>query len=356
MSNTWGRKVKITIFGESHGVGIGAVIDGLPVGEAIDLQQVQLQLARRAPGNSALATPRKEADALEVLSGLFEGHTTGAPICGVIRNTNTRSKDYTPQLPRPGHADLAAYLKYNGFSDYRGGGHFSGRITAGLVAGGAMAMQILARRGIAIGAHIAQIENIKDDTFNQITSSLLQGLTESDFPLLNPQVQSAMTRAVLQAKQQQDSVGGIIECAVCGVPAGLGAPFFESLESRMASKMFSVPAVKGVEFGAGFGMASMRGSTANDDIILQNGKFATATNNNGGINGGITNGMPIVVRAAVKPTPSISQPQTTVDLTTRTETALTVTGRHDPCIIPRAVCVIEAAVALCILDAMETDL
>jgi chorismate synthase len=264
---------------------------------------------------------------VEILSGIFEGRTTGAPLCGIIRNTNTRSKDYHPELPRPGHADLAAYIKYNGFADYRGGGHFSGRITGPLTFAGALCKQILEEKGIKISAKIIRLAGIEGD-----------GLTPE------------MEAAVLDAKEQLDSVGGVISCEITGLPAGLGSPFFGSAESRLSAMMFSVPAVKGIEFGAGFSIADMRGSKANDPIAIEDGKFYTKSNNNGGINGGITNGMPLTFRVAIKPTPSIAQKQETVNLATMENETLEIHGRHDPCIVPRAVPVIEAAAAICILD------
>ncbi len=325
--NVFGENLKISIFGESHGAGIGVVVDGLPVGEAIDMEAVEREMARRAPGNSPMATARREPDKVEILSGLFEGRTTGAPICGVILNTDTRSKDYRPELPRPGHADLAAYIKYKGFSDYRGGGHFSGRITGPLTFAGALCRQVLERKGVSIRSKIVRLAGISGD-----------GLT------------SSMEEAVMAARSQGDSAGGVIQCEITGLPAGLGSPFFGSAESRLSAMMFSIPAVKGIEFGAGFAIADMRGSEANDPICIENGKFFTKTNNNGGINGGITNGMPLVFRVAVKPTPSISKEQETVNLNTMEKDVLSIHGRHDPCIVPRALPVVEAAAAICLLD------
>lgn len=358
MSNVFGNKVKVSIFGESHGNGIGIVIDGLPVGFAVDFDEISRQMQRRAPGNSALATPRKEEDIPEILSGIFNGKTTGAPICAVIKNTNTKSHDYTPQLLRPGHADFTAYIKYGGNSDYRGGGHFSGRITAPLNFAGALARQILSARGITIGAHIKSLENICGSSMlsSDINADLLNMLNKNDFPLLDESLKEQMVASVLAAKNELDSVGGVIECAAVGLPIGLGSPFFESMESRIAHMMFSIPAIKGIEFGCGFNIAQMRGSKANDEFYLHGESIKTKTNNNGGINGGITNGMPIVFSVAVKPTPSIARLQSTVNIVTNEETAFSVQGRHDPCIVQRAVCVIENALALCLLDAMESDL
>ena len=325
--NTYGEHLKVSIFGESHGNGIGIVIDGLPPGLAVDEDFIASEMARRAPGNSPLATPRKEGDQVEILSGVFNGVTTGAPICGMIRNTNTRSKDYTPELPRPGHADLTAFWKYNGYADYRGGGHFSGRLTAPIVFAGALCKSLLTQNQISIGSKVRQIGSVQGDGMNE-----------------------AMEEEILKARAEGDSVGGIIEASVKNLPVGLGSPFFGSVESRMASMMFSIPAVKGVEFGSGFDLSSMRGSQANDPITKDGDTIVTKTNHNGGINGGITNGMDVVFRVAIKPTPSISKPQETVNLNTGETATLEVHGRHDPCIVPRALCVVEAASAIVMAD------
>ena len=356
MSNVWGERIKLSIFGESHGPAIGIVIGGLPAGESIDEDEIRKEMQRRAPGNSELSTPRKEKDQVQILSGLMDGKTTGAPLCGMIQNTNTRSSDYDASRPRPGHADLSAYMKYKGFSDPRGGGHFSGRLTANLVFAGSVAKQILKRRGITIGAHIKQIGIVKDKAFGDINEELLINLTKEPFPLLDPTIEAGMREAILKAKEEGDSVGGIIECAACGLPAGLGEPFFDSMESTISSMMFSIPAVKGVSFGSGFDFAEMRGSKANDPIRIENDYIYTTSNHNGGINGGITNGMPIVCSVVIKPTPSISKEQETVNFDTMQNTTLSTHGRHDPCILPRAVVVTEAALALCILDQMGETL
>jgi len=327
MSDVWGNNIKITIFGESHGVAIGVVIDGLPHGVELDFDFIRAEMARRAPGNDAFSTPRKEADEVEILSGVFEGKTTGAALCGIIRNTNTRSKDYKPNLLRPGHADFTAFVKYDGFADYRGGGHFSGRLTAPLVFAGAIAKQILRGKNI------------------EITAKRLSPTDDQ----------------ILAAKADGNSIGGTIECVINGVPAGVGAPIFGSVESKISAMLFSVPAVKAVEFGAGVKFAEMLGSEANDEFYIKNSQnkcdlnenkyeINTKTNNNGGINGGISNGMPIVFRATIKPTPSIGIEQNTVDVEKMENTTIKVEGRHDPCIVPRAVVVIEAAAAVCILD------
>lgn len=350
--NVFGENLKISIFGESHGTGIGAVIDGLPTGELIDLDEISVQMARRAPGNSPLATSRREPDSIEILSGIFDGKTTGAPIAGIIRNTNTRSRDYSPNIPRPGHADLAAYIKYNGNADYRGGGHFSGRITAALVFAGALCRQILGRRGISVGAHVQSIRNIWDERFTGPTAEQLMGLGRMSLPVLNEAVIGQMESEILAAREAGDSVGGTIECSAVGVPAGLGSPFFGSMESRISALMYSIPAVKGVQFGAGFDITTMRGTEANDSIRTDGQAFYTETNKNGGINGGITNGMPIVLSVAIKPTPSIASRQRTVDLEKMENINFSVTGRHDPCIVIRALPVVESGLAIAIMDAM----
>ena len=351
MSDMFGEKLKIALFGESHGEGIGCVISGLPTGFSIDFEAIDRDMARRAPGNSPLSTTRKEPDQAEILSGVFEGKTTGSALAVLIRNTNTRSQDYQPHLPRPGHADYAAQVKYGGFQDYRGGGHFSARVTAPLVWAGSLARQLLAQKGVSLAAHIARIGAVEDTRFTQPDAAVLEELLRKPFPVLDDAVADKMAAEVLAAKAEADSVGGIIECAV-GLPAGLGEPFFDSMESQIAHLLFSIPAIKGVEFGDGFGMAQLRGSVANDPFRMENGRVVTATNRNGGINGGITNGMPLIVRVACKPTPSIGKPQQTVDLLTGEDTTMTVHGRHDPCVVPRAVPIVEASVALCLLDAM----
>lgn len=351
MSNVWGNKIKVSIFGESHGQGIGIVVDGLPAGFEIDLNEVDRHMQRRAPGNYEFSTPRKESDRVEILSGVYQGKTTGAPLCGLIRNQDTRSQDYHQELPRPGTADLTAHIKFKGFQDYRGGGHFSGRLTAPLTFAGSIARQILESRGVVIGAHIRQIDTIVDNLFEDILPEELRALSLSTFPLIEDRVRESMEEAIREAKADNDSVGGVVECAAIGLPAGMGAPFFESMESAISSMMFSIPAVKGIEFGSGFSLASMRGSQASDEITWNDGSFRTKTNHNGGINGGITNGMPLVFRVVIKPTASIGKSQTTVNLETLESTELLITGRHDPSIVPRSVVVIESGLALCLLDA-----
>lgn len=350
--NTWGENLKISIFGESHGGGIGIIIDGLPSGIKPDLDFVNSRMNRRRPGKNKMSTPRNEKDEVEILSGLFNGRTTGTPLCGIIRNSDTHSSDYTPSILRPSHADYTAYVKYGESRDYRGGGHFSGRITAPLVFAGAVAQQILTDRGITVGTHIAAIGNIKDNLYDpvSVTSEILNHMENSDFPVLNPECRSAMQNKIEEARKNADSVGGVLECGICGLDVGCGSPFFGSFESRMSAMMFSVPAVKGIEFGAGFGLAEMYGSAANDSFCINNGKISTVTNNNGGINGGITNGMPVIFRLAVKPTPSIGKPQNTVDIEKKENTVTQIKGRHDPCIVHRAAPVVTAAAAIAVLD------
>jgi len=355
MASDFGKKVKITIFGQSHSEAIGVVIDGLPVGEEIDLDAVQKFMERRAPGRNAYSTSRKEADLPRVVSGLFEGKTCGAPICAIIENTNTRSKDYDKlkDLPRPGHADFTAWVKYDGYNDHRGGGHFSGRLTAPLCFAGAVCKQILERKGIHVGAHILSIKGVKDTSFDavEISAKTLQEVAEKAFPVQNDAVGEEMQAVIAAAKEKGDSVGGIVECAITGLPVGVGEPMFDGLESVLAQAIFAIPAVKGVEFGAGFGVAELFGSENNDDFIYnEDGTVKTKTNNHGGSLGGIASGMPLVFRAAFKPTPSISMKQDTISISKRENDRLAVTGRHDPCIVPRAVPVVEAAAAVAILD------
>lgn len=356
MSSTYGETVKISVFGESHGNGIGVVIDGLPAGETIDMTAVLAQMARRAPGRDKTATPRKESDTPQILSGLLGDTLTGAPLCAVIANTNTRSQDYGNLLtkPRPGHSDYTAFIKYHAANDIRGGGHFSGRLTAPLVFAGAVCRQLLQKKGIQIAAHIAQIGTVRDTLFNPVAvdASLIQRLNRSSFALIDEGAEAAMRREAEAALRDKDSVGGMVECAVTGLPAGVGEPMFDGVEGVIAKAVFGVPAVKGIEFGDGFGLAAMRGSQANDAFRYENGSVVTETNRCGGILGGITNGMPVIFRAAVKPTPSIAQPQKTVDLQTGENAVLEIHGRHDPCIVPRAVPVIEAVTALALINLM----
>ena len=335
------------IFGESHGPAIGVVLEGVPAGLELDLERVQWELDRRRPGKDPTATARKEADRVEVLSGLFEGKTTGAPLAMVIYNSDQRSKDYESirYTPRPSHGDYAGFIRSQGCQDYRGGGHFSGRLTAPLTAAGAVAKQVLARKGVWVGAHISSIYGICDAPLGELEE--MKNVVNKPFPVLNDAKGEEMRQAILEAKEQQDSVGGAIECAVYGLPAGLGAPDFGcNVEGIFAQYLFAVPAVKGVDFGAGAAFSLMRGSEANDPFAVEDGRVVTTTNHAGGVNGGITNGMPVVFEATIRPTPSISLPQQSVDLRTGEETEIEIHGRHDPCIVPRAVPVIEAAAAL----------
>ncbi|MDR3255308.1 MAG: chorismate synthase [Synergistaceae bacterium] len=349
--NVWGNKLRLSIFGESHGDAIGVVVDGLPAGELIDRGGVSRDMLRRAPGRDAVTTARRESDGVEILSGLLGDRTTGFPICGVIRNSDARSRDYGTKL-RPGHADWTALLKYRGFADMRGGGHFSGRLTAPLVFAGSLAKQILSRRGVEVFARAASVARVSDPAFSGNSSALgYRAISGRDFPA-SEEAEEAMRAAIMEAKAAGDSVGGVVEAAAFGVRGGLGEPFFGSMESSVASLLFSVPAVKGVEFGDGFRLAAMRGSEANDAPYMDGDVIKSRTNHNGGILGGITNGMPLVVRAAIKPTASVSIPQETVDASDMSGTTITVAGRHDPCIVPRAVPVVEACLALCVLDAL----
>ncbi len=348
MRNTFGNAVSVTLFGESHGPEIGAVLDGLPSGIAVDEDFIRHQLALRRP-HGRISTARVEADELRIISGVFEGRTTGTPICILIPNTNTRSGDYERGLPRPGHADYSASQKYGGFEDYRGGGHFSGRITAALVAVGAIAISALRGRGVMIGTHISELAGIADQPFSDLPHDL-EALGQVTFPVLSEDAAERMRRTIEQAASEGDSVGGILETAVIGLPAGLGEPWFDTVESMLSHALFSIPAVKGVEFGAGFDFARMRGSEANDPFCVRDGRINTVTNHNGGINGGITNGMPILFRCAVKPTPSIYREQQTVDPAAMQPTRLTLKGRHDPVIVHRARVVVDSITALVLCD------
>lgn len=354
MSATWGNYLKLTIFGESHGKAIGIVLEGVPPGITLDKDFIHRQLQRRAPGQNKLSTQRQEKDQFEILSGYFKDKTTGTPMTFVIANQDQYSRDYTKQknVPRPGHGDYPGYVKYHGFNDYRGGGHFSGRLTAPLVLAGAIAQQLLKIRDIHIGSHIKSIYNIQDEQFNKIhiQSEQLESLKDKDFPVLKNAQGQKMKEAILEAKNDLDSLGGVIETAMINIPAGLGSPFFDSVESRLAHMLFSIPAVKGVEFGSGFDLSTMKGSQGKDEYRVEEGQIKTLTNHNGGILGGITTGMPIIFNTAFKPTPSIGQRQRTIDIEKMENIDLEITGRHDPCILPRAVPVVEAVGALGLLD------
>lgn len=359
MSSTFGKNLKISVFGESHGPAIGVVIDGLPPGQHINLSDVLLHLSRRAPGNDITATPRKESDIPEILSGLLNGTTTGAPLTAIIKNTNTKSVDYNnlKSNPRPGHADYTAAIKYKSFNDIRGGGHFSGRLTACMVFAGSICRQILKNYGIDIAAHIYSISSIYDQPLNplHVDSSLISRLNKSNFPLVDTNKEPIMRNEILSAKQDGDSVGGIIECLAQGIPPGIGSPMFDSVESKLSSIMFAIPAVKAIEFGLGFESSRIRGSQNNDQFFYDSGSVKTKSNNCGGILGGLSSGMPIIFRVAVKPTPSISLPQDSVNLNDRSNTKLQIKGRHDPCIVPRAVPVVESACAVALLDLIRSD-
>ncbi len=350
MSSTYGEHLHLSIFGQSHGPAVGMTLDGIPAGLPVDMEALQAFLDRRAPGRNAWSTPRREEDRPEFLSGILESHTCGAPITAVIYNQNTRSADYRAiqDCPRPGHADFPAQVKYGGFQDTAGGGHFSGRLTAPLCIAGGLCKQWLERLGIAIYAHIAVLAGVGGGSFDPVTPEVDK--IGKDFPVLDPQAGEAMRRAIEKARSQGDSVGGIIECAVLGLPVGLGEPMFGGMESRIASAVYAVPAVKGVDFGAGFAAAYLKGSENNDPYTLADGQIRPVTNRAGGILGGLTTGMPLIFQAAVKPTPSISKPQQSVSFSEKTVKTLEIKGRHDPCIVPRAVPVIEAAAAVAILD------
>lgn len=358
MSSAWGNSIKVTIFGESHGDCIGAVIDGLPSGIAIDMDSVERFMARRRPGKDPYSTMRKESDIPEIVSGMRDGVLTGAPLTMLIRNTDIRSKDYAENacLARPSHADYAAHIKYSGKNDKRGGGHFSGRLTAPLVFAGAIASQLLMKRGIIVGSHIKSIAHIADEPFGtDISAEMLQRLSAMDFPIINDFAGTQMKAEILQAKEACDSVGGIIECAIVGIKAGIGDPIFDGVENRISSIIFGIPAIKGIEFGGGFELTKKRGSAANDELYAEDGEVRCYTNNNGGITGGITNGMPVVFRVAIKPTPSIAKPQSTINLDTFQNSVIEIKGRHDPCIVQRAAPVVEAAAAIAVLDMLSEE-
>ena len=341
-----GAVLRLSVFGQSHAEAVGMTLDGLPAGLPLDLQRLQRFLDRRAPGRNDWSTPRREEDSPEFLCGLKDGKTCGAPLTAVIRNRNTRSGDYEQlrRLPRPGHADYTAQCRYGGFQDASGGGHFSGRLTAPLCVAGGILLQMLETRGIRIDARILSIAGITDN------APFTETVSEKAFPTVSDAEGVRMREAIAAAGAEGDSVGGVIECRACGVPAGLGTPMFDGVENRLAQLAFAIPAVKGIEFGSGFGAAALRGSENNDPYVFEGGSVVTETNHAGGILGGITTGMPVVFRVAVKPTPSISRPQKTVNLETRQPETLRVQGRHDPCIVPRAVPVVEAVAAIAIAD------
>ena len=357
MGSTWGNAIKISVFGESHGTGIGVVIDGFPSGVAYDEAFVLREMERRAPGRNKQSTQRKEPDLPVIQSGIYNGKTTGTPICALIQNLNQRSGDYAALAaqPRPGHADYTGMVRYKSCNDPRGGGHFSGRLTAPLVFAGAMCKLWLKTQGVLVGSHIQSIAQIQDMPFDDvdIQPEQLETLRNADYPINNPRALDAMLAAIEEAREAQDSVGGVIECAAIGLPAGIGSPMLDTVEGRLSSLLFGVPAVKGVEFGAGFAFAALRGSHANDTFYQDGGTVKTETNNNGGVNGGITNGMPLVFRVCIKPTPSISSVQQTLNIQTGKVEPLSIHGRHDPCIVTRAAPVVEAACAIALADLLR---
>ncbi len=373
MSSSFGNNIKLTIFGQSHSKGIGMTLEGIPAGKKIDFDRLYSFMERRAPGRNAYSTPRKEADKPEFLSGVVGDTTCGTPITAVIYNTNTRSQDYDilKDIPRPGHADYTGFVRYGESRDYTGGGHFSGRLTAPMCIAGGIVLQLLAEKGIFVSTRIASIGGVRDE--GNLTEYCLRGYksgsaeglrdngnadtemfrnpgAEGDFPTISDEQGRKMQAVIAEKKAEGDSVGGVIECAIFGVPAGVGDPMFDGIENRLAQIIFGIPAVKGLEFGNGFEAAEITGSQNNDPFYLENGQVKTGTNNCGGILGGISDGMPITFRVAFKPTPSIAKEQDSVNLTTMEETKLVVPGRHDPCIVPRAVPVVEAAAALAIYD------
>ncbi|MBQ8556321.1 MAG: chorismate synthase [Clostridia bacterium] len=353
MSSSYGQQLKLSLFGQSHGEAIGVTLDGFPAGMVIDQEHLLSEMARRAPGQSALTTARKEPDAPEFLSGVLDGRTTGQPICAIIRNTNQRSRDYgeSVDLLRPGHADYTGHVRYFGFEDWRGGGSFSGRLTAPIVLAGALCSQWLERQGVKLACHVQRLGDVQDASFMQADPAADYSYMKSmHLPVLTQGLDTRMEEAAMAARNTCDSIGGVLECMITGLPAGLGAPFFDSVESQISHLLFSVPAVKGVEFGEGFGFAALRGSQANDAFRMVDGRIVTTTNHSGGINGGITNGMPVIFRCVIRPTPSIAQKQETVSIRTGENAELEIKGRHDPCILPRAVPVIEAMAAIAVMD------
>ena len=357
MSSIWSHNISVSVFGESHGPAIGVVMDNLPAGEYIDMEKLMEFMARRAPKKNKTSTQRRESDMPQILSGFLNGRTTGTPLCAFINNNDTHSQDYNniARLARPGHADYTGALRYGGFNDVRGGGHFSGRLTAPLCFAGAVAGQILEKRGIYTGAHILEIHGIKDDAIDNVsvTREQVVEMRKAEFPVLNVEKGKEMITDIEKAFMCQDSVGGIVECGSVNVPAGIGSPIFDGLENSIASLIFGIPAVKGLEFGVGFNCAKMLGSENNDEFYVNDaGHIVTRTNNHGGILGGISSGMPISLRVAFKPTPSISKPQHTVDMKNMSNDVIQVKGRHDPCIVPRAVPVVEAAVNIALLSHM----
>ena len=357
MSSTYGEHLKLSIFGQSHAPAIGMTLDGIPAGLPVDLEALQAFLNRRAPGQNDYSTPRKEEDRPEFLSGVLNGFTCGAPLAAIIRNTNTRSGDYAnlKDCPRPGHADYTAQVKYGGYQDTAGGGHFSGRLTAPLTAIGGICLELLERRGVTVGAHAFAVADVQDAPVDseQLTPAQLMEVRGRELPVFDEAAGARMREAILAAKADGDSVGGVLELFALGLPGGLGDPMFAGVENRLAAALFGIPAVRGVEFGDGFSAARLRGSAHNDAYCQKGGRIGTKTNHHGGVIGGITTGEPLVVRMAVKPTPSIAMAQRTLDMATGEETVLSIQGRHDPCIALRAVPVMEAVAAIVLLDLMQ---
>lgn len=357
--NTTGHKLRVTVFGQSHAQAIGCVVDGLPAGFRPDMDRLAAFMARRAPGRDPWSTKRKEADTPEILSGMVDGVLCGAPVSAVIYNSDHHSKDYEGlrRTPRPSHADYTAWVKYGESYDIRGGGQFSGRLTAPLCFAGALALQVLEQRGITVAGHIAAIAGIEDETpdFARVDRDALLALPEKPFPVFSHSAGEAMAQAIEAARMEADSVGGVIRCFALGLPAGVGEPMFDGVENRLAAALFSIPAVRGVSFGDGFAAAGMRGSQHNDPFVIEENTVRTRTNHAGGVLGGITTGMPLVVNVAIKPTASIGREQDTVDLKEMANTTLTVHGRHDPCIVPRALPVVEAVTALTLLDMLMEE-
>jgi len=349
--STYGKIIEINLFGESHGSAIGIVINNLPAGIKLDLDKFDEALSKRRPKGEE-STKRREQDNYEIVSGFFKGRTTGSPFTVLIRNSDTRSKDYNPNILRPSHADYTAYKKYNGFNDFRGGGHFSGRITAPLMILGAICSQILRQKGILVGSHIYSIKDLKDNYFNNdnLDIKTLRTLIQSDFPLLDASLLDDFKSIIINAKNHKDSVGGRVETAILGLDAGYGDPFFDSIESVISHLIFSIPAVKGIEFGKGFDITTKFGSEVNDEFIMENGLIKTSTNNSGGIQGGISNGMPVTFKTAIKPTASIGSKQSTIDINSKEKIELELQGRHDPCIVHRVVHVINAVTSYAILE------
>jgi len=355
MSSSFGKNIRVSLFGQSHGEAVGVVIDGLPSGIPLDVNYLEAFLKRRAPAFNNLGTTRNESDAVEILSGLYKGRLCGAPFAAIIRNKDIKQSDYSQFLdnPRPGHADFTAQMKYKGAQDFSGGGHFSGRLTAPLCIAGAICLKLLSLSDVFIGAHIERIGNVWDSRFDPVyvNAESFNAIKSGELPVINNAAGKEMSKLIKQVAKEGDSVGGAIECAVVGLPAGVGEPMFEGLENRISAAVFGIPAVKGIEFGSGFACSSMRCSEHNDSFIVENGIVKTETNNHGGILGGICSGMPIIFTLAVKPTPSIAKEQNTVSLSQMKNTKISVKGRHDPCIVPRAVPCVEAAAAISVYDA-----